>query len=849
MPIAHLLPVFALAACLGAGLGFLCDSPRTAWSVALAGLTFLLLFGRSRPAVRTPLSVIAIAGAVAASGASKRLANTTHALDDTDYGATWELVVEVTEACRPGYTPCGFSGSVLQRRANEGEAHTWEPPPHPQTLRFFLQDGAWVPLTGDRFLARGRYRPSEEAIHPYTFDSKAWNARMGITASFYLQDVPLLMDTTQSWRRSVDIRRANAELAMASMGHDESVGVLTAMLTGTKSGLTEDVRSRFAASGIAHVLAVSGMHLSLMTAALYFMIVHALSRFPWLLMRWSLHAMCAGICIPIIGLYVVFTGAPASAVRAGIMAIAVLLPRSFDMRGSGLHALSFAVLVMIVHDPLTIVDMGFQLSVVATLSLILLAREKALRARSRAETDDDSLDEEEYDPFDEGDAGMRGTTGVSGAIGHGELGETLTPTLHIAASEGARRWWRHALSWTWASVQISIVSTLGTAPFLVWGFGGIPWASPLPNLLVVPPLSVIAMPASAIGAFTMGITPWIAKPCLWIAIWTTEASLWLCRMGAVIFEQELVLGRPHLLGIVGWGLVAISGPWLNVARRWAWVALAAGVVLVAGDCWERGVRRGHLEIHAIPIGQGDCTWIRFPDGRSILVDAGGTGHGKSRTGTRYVLPYLRAHGTPRVDILVATHSDADHILGIIELVPVLRPRAIWVGALNLDRPADLELYRSAKALGVPIVSAHSAWESARIGEVDLHFLPSDRRESDNNGSLVFQLVYHNFRALFPGDIESEREAMLVESAGEHLDAHYLKIAHHGSRTSSTPEFLDAVNASIAVVHAGRGNSYNLPREDVLDRYRERGVELWRTDRGAAVVHATDGQQVWSLRRH
>lgn len=848
MPASSILPVLAIAASLGASLGLFLASPHEAWALSAFGLVGLILFGRTYPSARLPLVSMAVAGALAAGSAGALQHAQNLSLLEDDYLQRWQLHAEVTQGCRPGYTPCSLEAEVFERRVLDDEGAALAPTAR-HRVRIYLQEGAWIPHTGDRFLASGRYRPSYEAIHPYTFDAAAWNARAGISAGFYLSEAPALTGAQDSWRRSVDRRRVSAELAMASMGHEEAVGILIAMLTGTKSGLSEEVRTRFAASGIAHVLAVSGMHLSLMTAALYFIVTRTLSRARWLLMRWNLHAICAAICIPIIILYVFFTGAPASAVRAGIMAVAVLMPSAFQRRGSGLHALALAVLWMLCLDPLTIVDVGFQLSVVATLSLVLLARESARVQRSTRAA------EEEFRALEalEDDANEEATSRHSPHAGamDGALQETLVPTNHLAAVSQADQdpWWLQAARWVGVSIQISVVSTLATAPFLVWSFGGVPWASPLPNLIVVPPLSVIAMPASAIGAFTMPVMPWLARPCMWVAIWTTEACLWICRLGAPLFEQELVIGRPHLIGVVGWALVAVASPWLNRSRRAAWVALLIGCALVGVDAKERAPRPGVIEIHAIPIGQGDATWIRLPDGPSLLIDAGGVGIGNSKTGARYVVPYLRAHGVKRVDWLVGTHGDADHVMGIIELVPVLRPTAVWVGGRDLDRYAQLQLYLAAKAEGVPFISAHEAWEELRVGDTKIVFLPSDRHDSSNDGSLAFVVEYRGFRALFTGDIEQEREAFLVDVARHHLDAHYLKVPHHGSRTSSTAPFLDAVAPAIAVVHAGKGNRYNLPREDVLERYHQREVLLWRTDRGAAIVHGSDGERVWLIRRH
>lgn len=842
MPASWLLPIFALSASLGATCGLFLEGAGTVMIVGGSLFVTFVIFARSRTELRLPLSALTLFVLFAGAASHRLAASERLSISPDDYRFAWEVYAEVKDGCRPSKTPCTFEAEIQSRRRFQNENGQENLEETRQRVRIYLSDGEWIPHTGDQFLAVGRYRPNQAAIHPYAFNAMAWSARQGIVASFQINDAPIFIGVKPSVFRWLDRLRVRAELDLLSYQRDEATGILIAMLSGTKGGLTDEVKARFAASGIAHVLAVSGMHLSLMTAALYFLLSKMLGRLRWVLLYFNAQAINASICIPVIVLYVIFTGAPASAVRAGIMAIAVLGPQLFSRRGSGVHALSFAVLIMLLMDPLTIVDVGFLLSVAATLALVLLAKEKVrLRRTEDIDLESDADSDDFASTLSSDDLPNRADSALE---------ETLTPTNHISGVGRNRKpLWKQALTWTWTSIEISTVSTLATAPFLVWSFGGIPWASPIPNLIVVPPLSVIAMPASAIGVMTSGWLPWVSKFANYIAIYTTEACLWICRIGAPVFEQELLLGRPHLLGVIGWALIAIFSPWLNLHRRASWLALLAGALLVAGDWWERAPRAGQLEIHAIPVGQGDATWIRFPNGTSLLVDAGGTGIGNSRTGTRFVLPYLRAHGVQHVEVLVATHGDADHIMGIVELAPILRPREIWVGGIDLNRQAELALYLASKPLGAPYVSAHERYERAEIGDATITFLPSDRKDSSNDGSLVFLVEYEDFRALFTGDIEKDREAFLVDVVREDLSAHYLKIPHHGSRTSSTEGLLSAVSPVIGVIHAGAGNRHNLPREDVLDRYRARGVSLWRTDRGVSIVHASDGQRIWLLRRH
>lgn len=913
----------AIASAVGAALGayVAIHSVAPSWlmpqitRLCALSLAALVLFGRSHPRCARLWMGLVCASALCVS-AHHALAPAPPAFDASLLTQQVHAQGEVVRGCRPVATPCSFEARLhvhaLATRESldiEASAQSATPPPSKAEAkdmatvhtRIYLPDGEWSPLPGDVFSAKGKLRKPAAGLHPYAFNPEVWSERQGIDAGFHFDEPPTLDAVNTPWTRRIDHWRARLEHSMLRSDRADASGILIAMSTGTKSGLSEEVRARFAAAGTAHVLAVSGLHLGLLAGVLWWSFTRFFRLFPRLLRRWNADALSASITLPTLAMYVVFTGMPASAMRAGWMAAALLVPRIFHRRGSNLHGLCLAISLLLAHNPRLIVDLGFQLSVSATLSLILLARGIQRRRHQKQEEKEaqeaqaelDAHDQENDHSFVFGQLGVASQESMrhedmysvqsdkyvasvaheSASFAHTrdehpsveahsqeETTAGLSPTAHTAGDSRStsrflarlRRFHKHlkpALFWTASAFEVSIVSTLATAPFLVWNFGGVPIFSPLPNVIVVPPLSIVALPMGVMGAMLSQVWPWAGTHLIEGSLWVIDACLAIARSGAWIFERELLLGRPAWIGVIGWALIAGASPWMFRRRRWKiWGVMALGALAVAGDAELRAPSPNNLEIHAIPVGQGDATWVRFPGGRSMLIDAGGVGYGPSKTGTNYVLPYLRAHGVGQVDILVATHGHADHVNGITELVPLLSPTQIWVGDHDLERPVDRALYDVAREHGVPYVQPHRLWREVQIGETRIEILPMGHTDSINDGSVVLRICYADFCALMTGDAEQDRERFLVQ-LHRSLRAQYLKVGHHGSNTSTTEAFLARVRPNVAVIELGKDNQFRFPHDGVLDRLQRHGVRTWRTDRGEAIVHVSDGHSLWLQRSH
>ena len=254
-----------------------------------------------------------------------------------------------------------------------------------------------------------------------------------------------------------------------------------------------------------------------------------------------------------------------------------------------------------------------------------------------------------------------------------------------------------------------------------------------------------------------------------------------------------------------------------------------------------------LRVVALDVGQGDATLVRFPDGRTWLVDAGGTLAGsRFDIGARIVAPALRAQGVRTLDALLLTHADADHVGGAAGLIPLIPPARVWEGVPVAGVPV-LDVVRRAAATAGAEWAPSRPGRQARVAGVDVRVLhpPApdwERRRPRNDDSVVLELRLGAVSLILPGDVGPAVEATLADALSPSA-LRVLKAAHHGSRTSSTGAFLDAVRPAIVLASAGRANRHGHPDPAVVARVRERGAALYRTDRDGAIAIDTDGRRV------
>jgi len=536
-------------------------------------------------------------------------------------------------------------------------------------------------------------------------------------------------------------------------------------------------------AGVTHVLCVSGLHVGFVLAGV-FLIAGPLGvprRFYLL------------IVVPVLIFYAVMTGLGPAVFRAGVMAVLVLAAALLGRERDWPTALALAAGVLLLFNPLYIHELGFQLSFAATWGILYLG------------------------PL---------------------LGELLRVRLSLP-------------HWLTIPLQVTIAAQLATMPLLIYHFNLISFIAPLANLLLVPLVGVIML-----AGFTGCVTGLLFLP---------VAELINAGTGALI---DFFLALAGLLkSIPGGAAYVATPPWLAVPLWFAGLVLVAetvrgryklpginrgktgpvvaGVLLMLVLFWPWHGTGGRMQVHFVDVGQGDSILVRFPGGKTMLVDTGGRPGEPDEarvTGDAVVVPYLHHLGINRLNALVITHPHEDHAGGVPAVLEKLKVDAMVI----TDAPGYDDIIALAGNSRVPVYRA-GAGQALRLDErVDVLVLAPGRGGavdglSANDGSLVLRLDYRDSSFLLTGDIEEHAQRLLL-AGGADLQSDVFKVPHHGSRFYE-PRFYNEVAPDFAVIQVGENNRFGHPAADAVEALMSSNARVLRTDRDGAVLFTTEGVNI------
>ncbi len=637
--------------------------------------------------------------------------------------------------------------------------------------------GDYVEINGRLFKPRGKRNPCE-------FDYAKYLKEKGIVALVSVNEigkVKILRKGGTSFESIIYNLRLKINDAINRLYGRQKRALIKALILGERRDIEKSTVNNFINSGTVHVLAVSGLHVGFIALILLVL----LGRFG-IFLRSALTAL--GLVS-----FILISGAHPSVIRAGVMALVLLIAFLSGRDYSPLNALFFAALIILIINPRELFDPGFQLSFSAVLSILIF-----------------------YPVF-------------NGFI---------------------RRWIHGKYAKKFAQfLAVSVAAQIGSLPFTLIYFHKLSLVSVLANIFAIPLIGIIVSLAFASLIFSAVSLQFASLYAITNAL-AIDALFKIAEISSKVnyaYFDVAKFGTAN--AIVYFIAVAIFFYTLVRFRFRARVVVFLLLVLnfaIYSKLLEREILpRNALSVIAIDVGQGDALLVKFPDNEAILIDAGNATK-RFDNGANVILPLLDYLNIDTLRALFISHVDADHYRGSFAIVKSGRVKTIYKPRLDKNMKKDLAFedflnkrkrkinYYQRKAINIG---------GCRVYILNDTTAAAYQHFDNNNRSGLLKIVYGKNSILFTGDLEKEGERFYINSYGEFLRSDLLKAGHHGSKTSSSEEFIATVKPKFAIISAGKFNKFGHPNFEVLERLNKFKVKIKRTDKSGAVIFTANGENI------
>ncbi len=628
--------------------------------------------------------------------------------------------------------------------------------------------------------------------------------------------------------------------------------IIQAMILGDQKEIPIEIMDKFNRTGTTHIIAISGFNVGIV-AFFSLLLARFGLRADYIILRWDIARISTFVAILVVILYTFVAGAGISVLRASIMVIVFLIAIVVNRERDLYNTLSLAAFLILIFSPGSLFDISFQLSFVAAASLIFFMPKWI----------------------------------------------ALLPPLTIHRNNQlSKEWIRYqclkAVKASMIFFLASLSATLGTIPLILFYFNRLSLVTLIANVLSVPILGILAIPVSMVIILAVPISSAISDCFITISEILVRVSLFVIDRLAAFPWSSIYLPTPTLFEIVGFYSFLIWGGLLMeryTAMSSFREAVKSSVLFIAFPIFliifitvdvihdhVQHCQKGHLVLTAVDVGQGSSTLIRFPGGRTMLVDGGGFLDDTFDVGKTVLAPYLWHERIAKIDTVVLTHPHPDHLQGLLFIMENFHVREVWINGDASQTESYIAFCRiiDHKNMFLRTLSGDSREEniqgvrlkilnpqmnhditgtyfSRSIGihgvdrQSDLKPIPgkmtrSHNSDATNDRSMVIKISYGEKRFLLTADISSSVEDRLIHSE-DNLESDVIFVPHHGSIHSSSVSFIQKVKPKIAIISCGVGNLFSNPHPEILSRYETVKANIYRTDRDGAISLVTDGHGI------
>jgi len=669
--------------------------------------------------------------------------------------------------------------------------------------------GKWPELIipGDQVIVRADIKRPHSFHNPGLFDYARFLAQKNIWITGYIRS-PLFIheltspqSITYKYRYLPEILRTRIGNFLDQNLEPEFASIYRALLLGDRGNVSPSVLELFKASGTFHILAISGLHVGIIAALLYFIFYWILSRSEYLLLNFQIRKIVVILTIPVLLGYALLAGMNSPVTRAVIMSSIVLIAIFTDRKKSPAPLVAIAALLILIFDPLQLFTVSFQLSFAAIIGILFL------------------------------------------------LPSLQNYILGQKPSKNARTSFNIFCRYTLTALLVSVVATLITAPITISTFNRISTIGPLANLILEPLICLWCLPAGIVALPFIWISPETANILLHLGSYGITSALYIAGILTNFPFSSLSLPSPPFHHILLYFICIYFCVHSHILQSKNRILLTLPILLsiaffIANVPLTKDTQ---AKVSFIDVGQGSATLIET-DESTILIDGGGSSFSKRSVGETVIAPFLWKKGIDTVDTIIITHPDADHYNGLEYILNHFSPELIWVRDMyghdqnykNFIRLAQ----EKADLVSVPIAGDEIHEDSMTLQCLanlkDQHFKNTRSGHSANTG-LIIKGCFKQHCFLFPGDINISMEQFLLQ---QHIDlkADTLLSPHHGSKTSNSKEFLTAVSPQHTIVSAGLSNKGYFPHQNFLDICNELDLEVLKTSYHGAIEFILEGNK-------